>query len=298
MLPSQGRHAGIGFINYQDGSCPATLWRLVRGIALWTTVHTGVLAPFLTDFGTVGLRLAALLWLLSIVPAFVVLPAFCGAFYPSVAIRRWVSRPFWYVHLGLPLLSISVLLGWLTGLPFGVRPTLARYALTGVAGLLLLIVLAGYAGTYRFVDRRQTFAFPTLPAALTGLRIVQLSNLYIGPHPSRPLMRRIAQALKKAAPDLIVSTGNQVENDAADAVRFVDAFGALHAPLGLWAVAGNHDLFAGWQEVQRTLEAAGFIVLVHEARPLSYRGIRFRGGRPGRSRRFVLVPRWRLRNGT
>ncbi len=139
-----------------------------------------MLAPFLADFGTAGLRLAVLLWLLSIVPAFVLLPAFRGAFYPSAAIRRWVSRPFWYVHLALPLLSISVLLGWLTGLPFGARPTLARYALTGVAGLFLLIALAGYAGTYRLVARRQTFAFPTLPAALESLRIVQLSNLHIG----------------------------------------------------------------------------------------------------------------------
>ncbi|WP_243665107.1 metallophosphoesterase, partial [Rhodothermus marinus] len=141
-----------------------------------------------------------------------------------------------------------------------------------MAGLYLLVVLAGYAGTYRLVVHHRTFRFPTLPPALDGLRIVQLSDLHIGPHTSRRLLRRIAQAVEAAAPDLIVFTGDQVDDYAADARLFVDAFGSLRAPLGVWAIAGNHDIFAGWHAVRRTLEAAGFIVPVNEARAVSYRG--------------------------
>ncbi|BBM68517.1 metallophosphoesterase [Rhodothermus marinus] len=253
----------------------AALRRLARGVVLWTTAHAGVLALFLAGYGWPGLVGAAVLWLLGIGPAFVLLRAFQGRFYPSATVRRWVFRPFWYVQLALPLLSTATVLGWLAGLPFSAGLVGARYALAVMAGLYLLVVLAGYAGTYRLVVHHRTFRFPTLPPALDGLRIVQLSDLHIGPHTSRWLLRRIAQAVEAAAPDLIVFTGDQVDDYAADARLFVDAFGSLRAPLGVWAIAGNHDIFAGWHAVRHTLESAGFIVPVNEARAVSYRGARF-----------------------
>ncbi len=263
-----------------DASAPphppaATLRRLVRGVVLWTTAHAGVLALFLAGYGWPGVVGAAVLWLLGIGPAFVLLRAFQGTFYPSATVRRWVFRPFWYVQVALPLLSASAVMGWVVGLPFGAGLVAARYTLAGTAVLYLLVALVGYAGTSRLVVRHRTFCFPTLPAALDGLRIVQLSDLHIGPHTSQRLLRRIVEAVEAAAPDLIVCTGDQVDDYAADARLFVEAFGSLRAPLGVWAIAGNHDLFAGWHEVRRILETAGFIIPVNEAHAVSHRGARF-----------------------
>lgn len=84
------------------------------------------------------------------------------------------------------------------------------------------------------------------------------------------------------------------------------AFGGLTAPLGVYAIAGNHDVYAGWPAVRRGMEALGWTVLVNEARPVEHKGTRFwiagtgdpAGGRPGQSpvapdveRTMASVPR-------
>jgi hypothetical protein len=78
-----------------------------------------------------------------------------------------------------------------------------------------------------------------------------------------------------AAPDLLVITGDQVDDYADDVAHFAAAFGGLRAPLGVFAIAGNHDVYAGWADVHRGMSAMGLRVLVNEAVQLSHRGMPF-----------------------
>jgi predicted MPP superfamily phosphohydrolase len=106
---------------------------------------------------------------------------------------------------------------------------------------------------------------PRLPAAFDGLRIVQVSDLHVGPHTSRRHLARAAAAVRHARPDILVHTGDQVDDFARDVEHFVAAFGDMKAPLGVFAVAGNHDVIAGWDGVRQGLADAGITVLVNEA---------------------------------
>ncbi len=111
--------------------------------------------------------------------------------------------------------------------------------------------------------------------ALDGFRIVQVSDVHVGPHTSRRFLARVLTAVERAEPHLIVFTGDQVDDFAGDVVYFGEAFGRLSAPLGVFAVAGNHDVYAGWPEVRRGLEALGLTVLVNDAVEIRYANAEF-----------------------
>lgn len=197
------------------------------------------------------------------------------AAYPSALRRLWLYRPFWYIQLFIPVLALAGLAGTLVGLPFGAAGTVGRGALAlagwGMAGLALL----GYIGTRRLVVRHLEAHVDQLPAGLEGMRIAQISDLHVGPHTPRRHLERIAAAVRDARPDLIAITGDQVDDYARDVEPFAAAFGGLSAPLGVFAIPGNHDVYAGWSAVQRGLEAMGITVLVNRAVPMERNGARF-----------------------
>jgi predicted MPP superfamily phosphohydrolase len=74
---------------------------------------------------------------------------------------------------------------------------------------------------------------------------------------------RATQALK---PDVIAVTGDLVDDRPEDVTEYAKIFGALDAPLGVYIIPGNHDVYAGWEAVERALRAAELgTVLVNES---------------------------------
>jgi uncharacterized protein len=252
-----------------------SLWRIVLVLLLWTSacwlVIGGLLHPLLPG-GWLTVLAAVLL---CTAPILAMLRNLGGKGYPSALTRLWLIRPFWYIQGFLPLLAAAGLAGALVGLPFGASGSAGRWALAVAASILVVFGLAGYAGSRWLVVRRLDVRFDNLPAGLEGMRIVQLSDLHVGPHTSRRHLARIAAAVRDAEPDLIAITGDQVDDYARDVEPFAAAFRGLSAPLGVFAIPGNHDVYAGWPAVHRGLEAMGITVLVNRSLPLERNGARF-----------------------
>lgn len=253
----------------------STLWIVLSVLLVWNGVLWLVLGGLFSPVLPGGRRTVLALALLLFLPVLVLAQGFSGNAYPSAFTRVWVLRPFWYAQLFLPLLAATGLLGLLAGFPFGIPQQAGRWAV-GVMGLVLVVAAVwGYAGTRRLVVRPLDVSFPELPAGLEGMRIVQLSDLHVGPHTSRRHLARIVEAVRSAQPDLIVLTGDQVDDFARDVEPLGRALSGLSAPLGVIAVAGNHDVYAGWESVRRGMERLGWTVLVNEAVPLEWNGTRF-----------------------
>jgi len=87
-------------------------------------------------------------------------------------------------------------------------------------------------------------------------------------------LHRIATDVQAESYDLIAVTGDQVDDFESYVECFLQAFGDLTAPLGIFAVAGNHDIFAGWNAVHQGLSDAGLVVLVNQSVPLERDGRR------------------------
>ena len=190
-------------------------------------------------------------------------------FYPGAAFRLLVVRPFWYTHLLLPLVAGAGLLGFLIGLPFG-QAVLGGRILAGTVLTVVVVILAvGYVGSRRLVVRHVDVDVPGLPSSFHGLRIAQLSDLHVGPHTPRRFLERVVRATQELQPDLIAVTGDLIDDRAEDVGVYARMLGALRAPLGVYMIPGNHDVYAGWDDVERALRAADLgTVLVNEATTL------------------------------
>jgi len=236
--------------------------------ALWTAV--GALAAPLLPGG--GKTAAALAVLLTAVPLATLVAGRSLGLYPGALVRLLVFRPFWYAQFAVLLLAPVGILAAIAGLPFGMAGEFGRAALAAAAALLAVLLLVGYLGSRRLEVRRLTALLPRLPAALDGLTIGQLSDLHVGPHSSRPFLERAARAVRDAAPDLIAVTGDLVDDFPPDLDRYAEIFGDLRAPLGVYAVPGNHEVYTGWPEVRSRLERLPLTVLDNRSVAVRCRG--------------------------
>jgi predicted MPP superfamily phosphohydrolase len=240
------------------------MWRIVAigaaWTALWWLIIGGLLAP-LVPGGWLTILAAALA---AIAPLLVLVQRVRGA-YPSAGVRLFVFRPFWYVQLAAPLIAIAGMVGVLLGAIFSAPVAGGRWAMLIAGTTLALAAALGYIGSRRLLVKELEARFPDLPTSLDGLRVAQVSDLHVGPHTSRRHLARVSRAVQRARPDLIAITGDQVDDFGGDAAYFAAAFGGLTAPHGLFAVAGNHDVYAGWAAVRAGLDGMGVLVLVNEA---------------------------------
>lgn len=244
-------------------------------VLLLTALSWLLVGTFVHDIVPGGWRTIAVAWALSVVPLVVLVRNITTGRRASAAIRLYLYRVFWYAQLLMLPLALASGIAGLVGLGFGVGAIAGRT--TVIVGAVMLVALGvwGYVGSRRLVVRHVTLKPRTMPAALDGLRIVQLSDLHVGPQTSPRQLERIASATRDAKPHIIAYTGDQVDDHPSDVASLASAFAGLTAPLGVFAVAGNHDVYAGWGEVQRRLEAMGLAVLVNRAVRLEHNGARF-----------------------
>ena len=235
--------------------------------ALWWSIVGLLIGPVLPGFGLPVLAAA----LLAVSPLLLL----GRGVYPSARLRLLVLRPFWYVQLGVPIAALGGAAGVLGGALVGEPVAGGRRMLLLAAAAFVLLAAAGFVGSRRLRVRRLAARIADLPPALEGMRIVQVSDLHVGPHTSRRHLTRVRAAIDAARPELIAITGDQVDDHAADVEHFAAAFGGLSAPLGVFAVPGNHDVYAGWGGVRAGLEAIGLTVLVNQAVEITRAGERF-----------------------
>jgi uncharacterized protein len=258
-----------------------TIWLVLTILLVWDGFLWLVLGWLFAPVVPGGLPAVLAVAVLLLLPAAVLARGMGGNAYPSAFTRVWVLRPFWYGQLFLPFIAAAGLTGLLAGLPFGVAQPAGRWAAATAAGILFVLAIWGYVGMRRLVVRPLDLAFDNLPAGLDGMRIVQLSDLHVGPHTPRAYLARIARAVRDARPDLIVLTGDQVDDFPRDVEPLGRAFGGLAAPLGVIAIAGNHDVYAGWNAVRLGMERLGWTVLVNDAVALERGGARLWVGGTG-----------------
>ena len=177
--------------------------------------------------------------------------------YPTAAFRLFVVRPALYAQLLLPVVASVALVGLLIGAVFGHAVVAGRWAAAGAFVTGALILFVGWIGSRRLVVREVEARVPGLPAAFDGLRVVQLSDLHVGPQTSRHFLARAARAAAALRPDLVVLTGDLVDDRAEDVTGFAAWVGELQGvaqpQLGTVLIPGNHDVYAGWAAVAQGL---------------------------------------------
>ncbi len=119
------------------------------------------------------------------------------------------------------------------------------------------------------VVRTVTVPVKSLPAAFEGLRVVQLSDLHLGPYVPLWMHRYWARVALRQRPDVIALTGDFITTGEGY-LDEVEAFArSLSAPLGVFACMGNHDYFQTDEGVVEALRRGGVKLLRNEGELLS-----------------------------
>ena len=125
------------------------------------------------------------------------------------------------------------------------KPTRRRFLRRALwAGIGLSVGGAAYSYFLEpswLLTTRQKIRIPGLSPALSGKRIVHLTDFHLGPVSPGYIARCVNRALE-LEPDLIALTGDYINLHHEDAAHEVASIlGNLEAPLGVYAVSGNHD---------------------------------------------------------
>jgi predicted MPP superfamily phosphohydrolase len=162
----------------------------------------------------------------------------------------------------------------------------ARWTARGVAVVVFLACLQGMTvGRYDYQVVEVPVRIRDLPAAFEGTRVVQLTDLHLGSHGKRyPGVRRMVDMVNALDADVVVVTGDVVNNFASELWPWVEVLREIRARHGKFAVTGNHDYgdYSRWaspagkaanlQSFCRGMEACGFRMLNNENYPLVVAG--------------------------
>lgn len=123
-------------------------------------------------------------------------------------------------------ISRSVFLSWVGMLAGG-----------GLFGSLMY----GFGNKYKYHINRQRLAFENLPSSFKGLKIVHISDIHSGSFTDKQAVLHGVEKILNEKPDVILFTGDLV-NDVADEMKhYMDIFNRLKAPMGVFSTLGNHD---------------------------------------------------------
>lgn len=110
------------------------------------------------------------------------------------------------------------------------------------AGVPFVPTLHGLTfGKYNFQVRREKLFFNDLPPAFDGLTIAQISDIHAGSFDSVQAVKRGVALVQELQADLLLFTGDLVNDRAKEVEEWLDIFGQLTAPLGVYSTLGNHD---------------------------------------------------------
>ncbi len=149
-------------------------------------------------------------------------------------------------------------------------PSPERRRFFGRVSALTASGVAGTLGAWGVVEaltpvvRRVQVSLKRLSPAMSGTRVVQLTDIHVGPLIQAGFVERIVAATNALEPDLVVITGDLVDGSVARLAPELAALGRLRARHGVYFVTGNHEYFSGVDAWVEHLRGLGIVVLRNE----------------------------------
>lgn len=249
-------------------------------IALWLAMHAYaferlVLAPALSEpFRTLGA-------LVFVVGGLAVFPALARRLGPPWAgiLHRWAFGWMGAIFLVDALLLIGDVVRWVGHVGTAREQALVTVVVGGGA-----IARAQWNASREAALRRVVVRPTGWPEALDGLTVVQLSDVHVSPDTPLSVVQELVTRVNALAPDLVVLTGDLVDGSVELLGAAMAPFAELRAPLGVFAVTGNHEYYSDADAWIAAFERLGMRVLQNAHVTIHARGAAFT---------LAGVPDWR-----
>ncbi len=148
---------------------------------------------------------------------------------------------------------------------FAAKPSLSQFVRFAVPAIVSACCFAyGYFEALDIGTEKITLKTDKLPPAAT-VKIAQISDLHLGVMVGERELEKIAAQIEKINPDMLVSTGDLVENGAYYLKGYERFFTRFSPPMGKFAVTGNHEYYADLQQALDFTKSCGFEMLIDRA---------------------------------
>jgi predicted MPP superfamily phosphohydrolase len=160
----------------------------------------------------------------------------------------------------------------------GRRKAVSQIAL-GVAAIPFLGMIYGMIrGKYDYRVIKHTLSFKDLPEAFDGFKITQISDIHSGSFDNPEKIEYAVDMVNQQNSDVILFTGDLVNNEAKEMLPWKETFSKLSAPMGVFSILGNHDYgdYIPWEsqeakdqnleELKQIQKEIGFELLLNEHR--------------------------------
>lgn len=217
--------------------------------------------------------IGALYWLPSIILLIAYTYYMYGAGINPMSIH---TQAIGILAVGLILFSlpkIAFMVCSLIGLLFRSSSKKTFYIFTSLGVVIGLICFGGILygstiGIKRFQIKEVEYYSPNLPKAFDGYRITQISDIHIGSWRGKEkALRKIIEQINAEKSDLIVFTGDLVNQRSSELNGFQDILSQLQAPDGVYSILGNHDYgsYYHWKNRKEQIENIDYLVRQEKA---------------------------------
>lgn len=116
------------------------------------------------------------------------------------------------------------------------------FALIPALGVIGWFAFGFIEGWKRLELKHITFTSPDLPPYFDGYRLVQITDFHLGSFPpGNDFVQKVVDAANNEEPDMILFTGDLVNNQASEVEPYLETLAQLHASDGIYSIWGNHD---------------------------------------------------------
>lgn len=133
-----------------------------------------------------------------------------------------------------------------TALPAPTGEGISRSQFFSKAGLLMggslfATLLYGFSNKYNYRVHKLKLAYKNLPPAFKGLKVVQISDIHAGSFGDKAAVMKGIDMINAQKADLVLFTGDLVNDRSVEMDGYMDVFSQIKAPLGVYSTLGNHD---------------------------------------------------------
>jgi predicted MPP superfamily phosphohydrolase len=166
----------------------------------------------------------------------------------------------------------------------GRRKFISQVALALAAIPFVSFIYGIVQGKYNYKVLKYRLTFPDLPDAFDGFTITQISDIHSGSFTNKEKIQYGVDLINEQKSDIMLFTGDIVNNKADEMNNWIDVFGKLEAKEGKFSVLGNHDYgdYMDWknpedkaenfEDVKKIHQKIGFDLLLDEHRYLEKDG--------------------------
>jgi uncharacterized protein len=134
-----------------------------------------------------------------------------------------------------------------------------------VGGGLFSSLLYGFSNKYNYKVKKLKLSYPNLPGSFRGLRVVQISDIHSGSFTDKSAVQKGVDKVLELKPDLILFTGDLVNNKSDEMQDYMEVFSQVKAPMGVYSTLGNHDYgdYTSWPSKEAKKQNLEYLKQIH-----------------------------------